>query len=70
MLELVMVLAAVVLMSRMAGMEGKSGVLIGAITLGVCMAAVYLVPLPFFRVLLGALAVFVGWTAFNMLGKT
>jgi hypothetical protein len=69
MLEMAVTFGIVVLMARMAGMEGKSGFLVGGITLAACIAAIYLIPLPLIRVLIAAFGVFIGWTVLNMLGK-
>ena len=52
MLEWVMVIASVVFMARVADMERRSNVFWGALTLGLCLASMLLVPLPLVRVAL------------------
>ena len=69
MLEIVMIIAAVVLTARIAGMEGKSGFVAGGITLALCIGSLFVVPLPLIRIGLVTVAVLVGWTIWNMFQK-
>lgn len=58
MFEIGLVIAACVGMSRIADAEGRSGILWGVLTLGLCLASL-LIPLPFLRVLLAGVIAFV-----------
>ena len=53
MLELILVVAAIVLMVRIADAEGRSGIIWGAVTFGICMAPCA-IPLPFIRIAIAA----------------
>lgn len=59
MLELAMAVAAVVLMYRIAEMDTGSGTLWGVITALACVIAVFTIPLPFIRIAVVVVAVFV-----------
>lgn len=58
MFGLVMIGAAVVLMVRVAEMEGRSQVVWGAVTAGLCILSVMFIPFPFVNVVIGLVLAF------------
>jgi hypothetical protein len=59
MLELAMVIAAVVIMYRIAEMDNWSGVLCGGLTALACIVAMFTIPFPLVRIALVAAGMFV-----------
>ena len=59
MLGWVMIIAAVVLMYRVAEFENRSGIIWGAVTFGLCMGAAMTIPLPFVNIVVGVVVAFV-----------
>ena len=58
MLEIMMGIAVVVLMAKIATLDDQSSILWGSITFGLCVASMWL-PLPFFRMIGAGVASFV-----------
>lgn len=67
-MELILIIAASTGMSRLAESEGKSGLQWGGLTLLACLLCWLFIPLPFLRVGLGCVAVFILMTATNKVG--
>jgi hypothetical protein len=63
MIELLIIIALIVGISRMAEADNMSGVKWGAITMLACIVAVAIIPLPFIRVLIAGVGVFAGMVA-------
>ena len=59
MLELAMVIAAVILMYRIAEMDKGSGALWGGLTAIACVVTMFTIPLPLIRIAIVAAAMFV-----------
>jgi len=64
-----MAIAAVVLMVRLASVEQQSMVAWGFLTAGACAAAVFLLPWPFLRIALAAVACFLAMTAYKIIAR-
>jgi hypothetical protein len=69
MLGWIMLIAAVVGMCRIAVVEERSAFLWGAITLGVCLACAFLIPLPFLNVGIGFAICLATMFALKLAGK-
>lgn len=69
MVEIVLAVSAVVLIYRVAELDKQSGLAWGAIMAGAAVAAVMLIPWPFFRLGLAVLAVFVGMVLYRMVAE-
>lgn len=64
-----MTIAAVILAVKVADIENKSTWLWGAVALGMCLASMFVPFLPFLRVLIAAVLVFVLMAASTLLRK-
>lgn len=69
MFELVLLIACCVAMYKIADADDKSGIIWGSITLGLCVACSYLIPLPFIRIFIAFVASFVLMTVSNIFAK-
>jgi hypothetical protein len=58
MFELILSVAAAIAISRLAEADRGEGLKWGAITFGLCLAAFFLIPLPFLRILLACAVAF------------
>ncbi len=58
MFEIGLAVAACVAMGKIADADGRSAITWGAITLGLCVASIF-IPLPFLRILLAAVVAFI-----------
>ena len=68
-MEIVMIVAAVVAMYRIAETENESGMVWGGLTLAASIAAVVAIPLPLLRILIVLIVMFVGMTAYRMVAR-
>ncbi len=68
-MEIVMIVAAVVLAVKVADLEDKSTWTWGAVALVLCGASIFVPYLPFLRVLIAAVLVFVLMVVSGLLGK-
>jgi hypothetical protein len=59
MIELALVAAACVGMGKIADAEGRSSLMWGILTLGLCLAASVVIPLPLLRILIAGVAAFI-----------
>ena len=70
MLEILMIVGLVVFASRVAAVENQSEIMWGAITAGLCIASILVLPqLPFLRILIAGAAAFLVWMAYVLLAK-
>ena len=68
MLEIIVIIAAVVGMVRLAGAENSARLLWGLVMGGACGLSLF-IPLPFVRLGIAVVAVFVAWIIAVMFGK-
>lgn len=68
MLSLIMIVCAVIIMSKAAEMEGRSSVIWGALTLMICFASAY-IPLPLLNILIGLGISFAAMFVMNLIRK-
>ena len=66
MFELFLALGVCVLITKMANIDGRSGIIWGSITLALCVVAL-VIPLPFLRFLIVGVAVFTAMIVTKML---
>ncbi len=59
MIELALIAAACVGMGKLADAEGRSSLLWGLLTLGLCLGASALIPLPLLRILIAVVVAFI-----------
>lgn len=64
MIEIVVMIAIVALMMKIAEIEGLSTIIWGVVTFGICLLCLQ-IPLPYFRMLVGLGMSFVGMTLYN-----
>lgn len=64
MIELVVMLACIVLMARVAEFENRSGVIWGSVTLVLCLAC-FSIPLPYVRVLIALVISYIALSVYN-----
>ena len=66
MLELIVVVAMIVLMARIANADDQSPWLWGGLTFALCAAAIVFIPLPFVRLAIVGVVVFMGMIAYKV----
>jgi hypothetical protein len=69
MLEIVLGIAVVVMMAKVANADDQSAVTWGGLTFLLCVASVLFVPLPFLRMLLAGAAVFALMIGYKMVAE-
>ncbi|MHC4673120.1 MAG: hypothetical protein ACYTF1_09725 [Planctomycetota bacterium] len=59
MLEIIMIIASVTIMAKVASMEGRSSLAWGGLTFLLCIGSIAVIPLPLLNILIGLVASFV-----------
>ena len=69
MLEFIVLGAMIVLMVKIADFEDESKLLWGLVTFGLCGASLFVIPLPFLRVVIAGVVTFVILTVYRIVAK-